>query len=233
MSDYVLTIKRVYRRDQGSNLEEALTISWTDGDNLEVETVVDFSPDGGSAVFEPGTVRAETFEYGGIDEDLNELTGVIRPNTRYAHKIGTFVQEGSEPTTEMLVDGYMEDEEEPVVGLGVPAHLEFLFAVGARDQETMETVTVRFADEEDLVVASGPIGTPAILRSDNNGVKIDTKRESVTIGAAGLFEQQDVAGSPPAGVAGVMTTFYDSAGASGAGLYARFGTGAITLIKAF
>lgn len=233
MADYLLTVKRVYRRDQGANLESAITTTWTDGNALTLENVVDFDPKGGIGVFEPGTARAEIFQYGGVSEQLEQLTGVVRPNTKFNHGAGTFVQEGETATTSMLVDGYFEDEERPVVGIPVPPELEMTLALGVRTAESMEIIPVALDDDEDEYVSGAAIGTPLVLRTDDDGVKLDTARDSMTIGKNGLFELVDVAGAPPAGTAGRATVFYDSLGAGGAGLYGRFGTGTVTLIKAF
>lgn len=238
MPQYLMTVKHVYRRARGSNLTEALTTSWTDGDSVSIEHVVDFDPDGGIGVFEPGTASEEIFEYGGVNEQTEELTGVIRAATKYAHADGTFVQQGSTATTEMLANGYLEDEEHPVVGVRVPTELEMTLALGIRDVESMETIPI-YLDDDEEIIASGatatgaPIGTPIVHRTDNDGVVIDSARDSVTIGEGGLFELTDVAGNIPPGTPGVATVFYNSTGGAGAGLYGRFGTGTVTLIKAF
>lgn len=226
MSTYLLTIKRVYRRTDGAVLVGPLTSSWTDGASVTLENVVDFDPAGGSGVFEPGTARAEVFEYGGTNEDTEQLTGVIRTGPRFAHARGTFVQEGATATVEMLVDGYLEDEETPVVGIRVPTELELTLSLGVRDQEDMETIPVTLDDEEDFSVSGAPIGAPLVYRTDDDGVKVDTARNSVTIGPGGLFELDDVAGTAPAGTTGKATIYYDSAGAGGSGVYVRKGTAA-------
>src|SRR5688572_17237785 len=220
----MLTIKRVYRVTKGSNLAVALTTSWTDGDDLAVENVVDFDPAGGAGVFEPGTASSEVFLYGGVDTASEELTGVLRPNTKAAHAEGSFVQAGETATQNMRADGYFEDEEFPVVGILIPSAYEFQFALGVREQEVMEVVPVGLTNREDFAVMGGPIGTPSVLRSDNDGVKVETEGDALIIGAAGTLEFEDVAGTVPAGKAGVATIFYNSLGAGGAGLYGRYGT---------
>jgi hypothetical protein len=54
--------------------------------------VVDFDPDGGTAVFEPDTVREEVFSYAGVDENTDSPEGVTRPATAFGHAAGTFVR---------------------------------------------------------------------------------------------------------------------------------------------
>lgn len=230
MADYMMTIKRVYRRSLGANFDVAITTTWTDGSSVTLENVVDFDPDGGIGVFEPGTAREEVFEYGGVDEQTEQLTEVVRPNTLYNHAAGTFVQEGASATVQMLADGYLEDEEHPVVGVLIPPEYEMTLKVGVRDVDEMETIPISIDDEEDFQASGAPVGTPLVLRTDTDGVTIDSENDTATIGASGSFFLDDVAGSPPAGRAGSAIIFYDSLGGSGAGIYKRLGTAAPTLL---
>lgn len=231
MAIYRMSVKHVYRVTQGGVLDEAVASTWTDGSNISFEHVVDFDPDGGTGVFEPGTAREESFEYGGIDEATSQITGVVRPNTLFAHAAGTFVQAEATAVSEMMADGQLEDEESPVVGIPVPPEFEFHFTAGTYDSETRPVVFVEIDEDNDILrVASAPIGQSAVLRTDaTDGVEVDSKENRVVVGKGATWELQDVAGSTPPGRAGYVTIWFDSTGTSG--IYGRNGTGAVTLIQ--
>ncbi len=163
---HLLTVTRVYKHVNCSPLAQSLTTSLDDGARLKLESVVDFDLDGGQGVFEPNTARAEAFLYSSVDETTDELVGVTRPNTKYAHASGTFVQEGLEATVEKLADGYLDDEQVPAVGIPVPASLYPLLKVGARDDETAETIWISTNEEEDLFVSEGPVGAVPVFDED-------------------------------------------------------------------
>ena len=88
-------------QDAGSNLAQEVTApDPAEGGTLAVESVASFDPNGGEAIFEPGTAGEETFTYEGLDSSANYLVGVSRPAPG-THPIGSFVaveQQASEPS---------------------------------------------------------------------------------------------------------------------------------------
>ena len=159
MADARLTVLSVRKLVQGSPLNQSVsTVTPNDGGRLKVEAVTDFEPDGGEAVFEPGTARQEPFGYSGIDEATDELTGVVRPNTKYTHASGTFVQEGAEATIEKWADGRVDDEDE-IGFFPVPPRLYPFLRVGAYDEDTAPTIPITYNEDDDyLYVSDGPLG---------------------------------------------------------------------------
>ena len=84
-------------QESGSNLVQDVTSTDpADGGNLALESVGSFDPNGGEAVFEPGTADEETFTYGGVDGTQNLLVDVTRPAPR-VHPVGSFVLAGPSP----------------------------------------------------------------------------------------------------------------------------------------
>lgn len=84
----------------GSKLAEEVA-SHEVGDNAQVrlEDVAAFDPNGGDAIFEPGTSDEETFSYASVDSDTNRLIGLSRPSPA-DHAVGTFVETVPSPTPE-------------------------------------------------------------------------------------------------------------------------------------
>ncbi len=68
------------------------------GDNAQVrlDSVSAFDPDGGDALFEPGTTNEETFSYDAVDPDTNRLLDLTRPYPA-THAVGTFVEAVGSP----------------------------------------------------------------------------------------------------------------------------------------
>lgn len=152
-------VQRVYKEIDGSVLIGSMTTSWTDGSSLAVEHVTDFNGKGGEAVLEPGTPRAELILYSQTDEVTDELLGVTRPNARFSHAAGTFVQQGATPTSEKFVDGYLDDENVVAPGIPVPAELAPWFAINPDDPAAERTAWVDQDEDGTLKVASIPPGS--------------------------------------------------------------------------
>lgn len=166
MPKQLLRVQRVYKEIDGSNLVNALTTSWTDGSTLRVEHVTDFNEDGGEIVFEPGTSRQEIALYSGFDEATDELTGVTRPNARFTHAAGTFVQAGAEATVEKLIDGYLDDEDVIAPGIPVPSHLYPYFKLGVRNPDDAETIWVEQDADGDLYASGTAVGAVPTFDED-------------------------------------------------------------------
>lgn len=154
----LLTVQQVRKIIEGANLDQTVTTtSPAEGGKLKLEAVSDFSPRGGLGVFEPGSSREEAFSYSGVDEATDELLGMQRNATKFAHSAGTFVQAGQEKTVDKVVDGLLDDSEIAAVGVPVPPSLYPYFKVGHRDNLN-EVVAVEEDEDGELRIVGVGVG---------------------------------------------------------------------------
>lgn len=158
-------VSRVRKETLGGVLNQALTTSWNDGAPLQFEAITDFNAEGGSFVFEPGTERAEIAHYTTVNEDTDQLIGVTRPGPKFAHAIGTTVQEGEEPTVEKFVDGYIDDESITAVGIPVPPSKYGYLSVDTTEADE-KVIQLEVDDLGELSVLEGPAGEPPQFDQD-------------------------------------------------------------------
>ena len=154
-------VTHVYRDPEGSPLDQTVTTtSPASGGNWQVQSVAEFSDEGGEAVVEPGTAREEPIKYAGIDEENDLLLGVLRGASPKNHSRGTFVQVELEEVVEKLADGYFDDDTEPATGVPIPPELWGYFPKGARSTGEEEVVWVGEISEDDdqEYVISAPVG---------------------------------------------------------------------------
>lgn len=155
------TVKRAEKVTSGGVLNQTLTTSWNDGDSMIVEAATDFSPDGGTAVIEPGhPTKEEVIEYAGIlipasDTAQDRLLGVQRPNKK-AHSVGVFIQEGLTPTVEKQVDLLVAGQLFP--GVMVDQSVYTYIATGPFDDDLAPVVPVDFNAEGFALVTGPPVG---------------------------------------------------------------------------
>jgi hypothetical protein len=78
--------------EPGSHLVDAITVENPKSDGrLELESVADFSSEGGTATIEPDSEQEESFTYEGIDTETNELIGLKRADAK-DHEEESFVR---------------------------------------------------------------------------------------------------------------------------------------------
>lgn len=189
------TTTSVAEESSVSELVEAVVADTTGSEAYaSLTNVAGFNPDGGEALFEPGTPNEERFQYTSVDPDANRLVGFVRP-VPLDHPAGAVVQaDPSDPAATPSPESSPSDEPESSDEGGDPSASSTGDAVEESSAAESESASVDSAVIDEVVDAvGGAVGSPC--GSVNCGEIVDDPCARVSCEIDGVRDPCDPSGT--------------------------------------